>query len=494
MARATTTSVDEASWLGLDAAPGETLRAALERTLRDAIREGALRPGARLPSSRRLAAEVGVSRGVASDAYAQLEAQGFVVMAARRAPSVATVAPSVAHRPRSDDGPARPWHFDLTPTTPDVTLFPMRQWLAALRHAARGAPARALDYGDPRGDAGLRETLADHLGRTRGVVADPEQIIVVQGTAQGLDLVLRLLRDRGARRVAVEDPSLSGQQRRIEALDLEVVGRAVDDQGIVVGDLEADAIVVTPSHQFPTGVVLSGERRRALLSWARERRGLVVEDDYDAEFRYDREPVRALQGLDPDRVAYLGTVSKTLAPALRLGWLVAPQELAEEAAQTKSFLDFCSPVLEQLALRHLIDAGEYDRHVRRVRAIYRARRDRLVAALAEQLPELRVEGVAAGLHVLVRLPPGVDDERVATDAAREGIYVEPLSRFAVGGGASSGLVVGYGRVHETALEPAVVALAAVVRRTEPSDSVNVRASSAGGCRAASELPDPPGRP
>jgi GntR family transcriptional regulator / MocR family aminotransferase len=189
----------------------------------------------------------------------------------------------------------------------------------------------------------------------------------------------------------------------------------------------------------------------------------VIEDDYDAEFRYDRVAVRALQGLDADRVAYLGTVSKTLAPALRLGWLVAPAELAEEAARTKSLLDFCSPVLEQLALRRLIEAGDYDRHIRRVRAIYQARRDRLITALAEQLPDLRVEGIAAGLHVLLRLPPGLDDRRVADDAAQEGIYVEPLSRFALRAGGPPGLVIGYGRVHETRVEPAVAALAAVIR-------------------------------
>ena len=464
MARATTTPVDEASWLRLDRAPGETLRAGLERTLREAIREGALRAGVRLPSSRRLAAHAGVSRGVASDVYAQLEAQGFIQMQPRRAPLVAAVAMPGVRPPRSAEPAARSPRFDLTPTTPDVTLFPTRQWLAAFRHAARTAPARALDYGDPRGDLGLRETLADHLGRTRGVVADADRIVVVQGTAQGLDLLLRVLAGRGKRRVAVEDPSLNGQHDRIESLGLEVVGCRVDDDGIVVDDLRADAAVVTPAHQFPTGVVLSGERRRALLAWSRERAGLVLEDDYDAEFRYGREPVRALQGLDPDRVAYLGTVSKTLAPALRLGWLVAPPDLAEEAARTKLLLDFCSPVLDQLALRRLIEAGDYDRHIRRVRAIYEARRDRLTAALARRLPELHVKGVAAGLHVLLELPPGVSDRAVAEEAAREGIRVEPLSRYALERRAPAGLVIGYGRVHETALEPAVEALARVITR------------------------------
>ena len=463
MARATTARFDEASWLRLEPAPGETLRAALERTLRAAIRERSLRTGARLPSSRRLAAQVGVSRGVASDVYAQLEAQGFVVMRPRSAPVVAATAPQVAQSSRRASADSWQPRYDLTPTTPDVTLFPLRQWLAALRHAAARAPARVLDYGDQRGDSGLRETIADHLGRTRGVVAEPGQIIVVQGTAQALDILLRVLARRGQRRVAVEDPSLDGQHERIEALGMQIVGCAVDDEGIAVEGVKADAALVTPAHQFPTGVVLSGGRRRALLSWSRERERLVIEDDYDAEFRYDREPVRALQGLDPDRVAYAGTVSKTLAPALRLGWLVVPPDLAEDAARVKLLLDFCSPVLDQLALNRLLSSGDYDRHVRRVRAIYRGRRDRLTRALAAELPDLRVKGVAAGLHVLLELAPEVDDATVAADARRAGIRVEPLSRFRLER-EMSGLVIGYGRLHEEAVEPAAAALAEVVRR------------------------------
>ena len=464
MARATTTPFDEASWLRLEPTPDETLRAALARTLREAIREGSLRPGARLPSSRRLAAHVGVSRGVASDVYAQLEAQGFIVMRPRSAPIVADVATRGPHRPAAAEPPPRAPRFDLTPTTPDVTLFPLSRWLAAQKHAVQRAPMRALDYGDARGDRALRETLADHVGRTRGVVADPSRLVIVQGAAQGLDLLMRVLAARGARRVAVEDPSVDRQRRAIEAAGLAAVGCRVDEDGIVVAGLDADAVVVSPAHQFPTGAVLSGERRRELLGWSRAPRRLVIEDDYDAEFRYDREPVRALQGLDPERVAYMGTVSKTLAPAVRLGWLVVPDELADEAARVKSLLDFSSPVFEQLALRRLIETGDYDRHVRRVRSIYQARRDLLVAALARELPDLQVKGVAAGLHVLLELPPGVDDELVTREAARNGIHVEPLSRYSLERGAAGGLVLGYGRVHETALEPAVAALAAALGR------------------------------
>jgi GntR family transcriptional regulator / MocR family aminotransferase len=464
MTRASTPPFDEASWLHLDRRPGETLRAALERALRDAIREGALRAGVRLPSSRRLAAQMGVSRGVASDVYAQLEAQGYVTMRSRSAPVVASVPAAAPHGSPPETSPARPPRFDMTPTTPDVSLFPMRQWLAATAHAMRRAPVSALDYGDPLGDHGLRETLAGHLGRTRGVVADPAQIVVVQGTAQGVDLLLRLLLARGARRIGVEDPSLNRQHERIRALGLEAVGAPVDEQGLVVAGLRADAVLVTPAHQFPTGVVLSGERRRELLDWARDHGGLVIEDDYDAEFRYDREPVRVMQGLDPERVAYLGTVSKSLAPALRLGWLVAPPALVDEAMRVKRLLDFSSPVLDQLALRRLMESGDYDRHIRRVRAVYRARRDWLTAALARHLPELEAEGVAAGLHVLVRLPDGLEDERVAREAARDGLVVEPLSDSALDRHDAQGLVLGYGGVHETAIEPAVAALAAAIGR------------------------------
>jgi GntR family transcriptional regulator/MocR family aminotransferase len=454
--------IDEARWLTLEPRPGETLRGALERTLCDAIRSGALRDGVRLPSSRALAHALGVSRGVVSDAYGQLEAQGFLTMRARAAPVVATVARAETAR-REPEPPSRPPRYDLAPTTPDVTLFPLARWLAAAQHAARRASTTTLDYREPRGERALREALADHLGRTRGVIADPEQIVVVQGTAQGVYVLLRILLARGASRVAVEDPSHTTQHERIRAVGLELVPQPVDDDGFVVDGLDADAVLVTPAHQFPTGSVLSGERRRDLLAWSRATGGVIVEDDYDAEFRYDREPVRALQGVAPDHVVQLGTVSKTLAPALRLGWLVTPPSLADEAERTKRLLDDFSPALDQLTLGELLTRGHYDRHVRRARAVYRARRDRLLAALAKHLPELPVEGVAAGVHLLLRLPRGVDDRALA-DAAREAsIAVPPLSAFRIRPSEDGGLVIGYGRLHEDAVEPATRALAKLIR-------------------------------
>jgi GntR family transcriptional regulator/MocR family aminotransferase len=454
---------DEASWLTLDRRGGETLRGALERSLSKAIRSGALREGVRLPSSRALAKGLGVSRGVVSDTYAQLEAQGFLLVRPRAAPLVASVPRSVATRPEPKPSASTP-RYDLTPTTPDVTLFPLNRWLAAAQHVARHASATTLDYREPRGERALREALADHLGRTRGVVAEPDQIVVVQGTAQAVYVLLRVLEERGASRVAVEDPSHTTQHERIRTLGFELVAQPVDEAGLVVAGLEADAVLVTPAHQFPTGCVLSGERRRELLAWSRESGALIVEDDYDAEFRYDREPVRALQGLAPRQVVHLGTVSKTLAPALRLGWLVAPPELADDAERAKRLLDDFSPALDQLALAELLTRGHYDRHVRRARAVYRARRDRLLAALARHLPELTVEGVAAGVHLLLRLPAGVDDRALAEAARRSRIAVAPLSAFRLAPSESGGLVIGYGRLHESAVEQATRRLAEVVRQ------------------------------
>ena len=461
MKRSTAIGIDEARWWTLERRAGETLRAALERTLREAISSGALREGVRLPASRILAAELGVSRGVVSDAYGQLEAQGYLIARPRAAPVVAPVprpqvAPSTPEP--KEEGP----RYDLTPTTPDVTLFPLRRWLGAQQGLARAAATAVLDYRRPRGELVLREALADHLGRTRGVIADPDQILVVQGTAQSVDLLLRVLRARGAARVAVEDPSHTTQHERVERMGLTLVAQPVDPDGLVVEGLDADAVIVTPAHQFPTGSVLSGARRRQLLAWARAAGALVVEDDYDAEFRYDRDPVRALQGVAPDVVAQLGTVSKTLAPALRLGWLVAPAALADEAEREKRLVDDFSPALDQLTLAELLRRGDYDRHVRRARGVYRARRDRLLAALARHLPELKVAGVAAGVHLVLRLPPGVDDAAIAARAWQARIRVPALSEFRIRPAQEGGLVIGYGRLHESAVEPAIRVLARIV--------------------------------
>ena len=434
----------------------------MERTLREAIQEGSLRAGVELPASRVLAADLGVSRGVATDAYAELEAQGYLEVSPRRPPVVAEV-PSDPRRPvRAAPAPPRPPRFDMTPTTPDVTLFPRQRWSAALTDAVREAPAGALDYGPFQGEETLRTRLADELGRTRGVICDPSRIVIVQGTTQGVDLALRVLGERGATRVAVEDPSLQRQHDQIRGLGLGLVGQPVDNEGLIVEGLDAEVVIVSPAHQFPTGVVLSGSRRRALLNWSRETGGIVIEDDYDAEFRYDREPVRALQGLHPDGVIYMGTVSKTLAPGLRIAWVVLPESLVAEATATKRLLDDFSPTIEQLAFARMLERGDYQRQIRRARAVYRARRDQLVAVLAERFPELTVSGVSAGLHVLLNLPAALDDFDLERSALESGIRVEALTRYTIEDRGKRGLLLGYGRVHQTAVSAAVAALSDVL--------------------------------
>jgi GntR family transcriptional regulator/MocR family aminotransferase len=452
---------DEASWITLRRRPGETLRGVVERELRAAILDGGLPAGARLPSSRVLAQTIGVSRGVTSDAYGQLEAQGFLSIAPRAAPIVASVRRGVSEPPRHVLEPAP--RYDFIPTTPDVTLFPRRLFARALAEAARTAPAAALDYGDAAGLGDLRAALADHLGLTRGVVSRPEQIVITQGAAQAIDLVMRVLRARGAGRIALEDPSLESQRRRVGGHGLEVVGQPVDERGLIVDGLEGDAVIVMPAHQFPTGTVLAGDRRRDLVAWARDGDRSIIEDDYDAEFRYDGEAVRALQGLEPDRVIYVGTASKTLAPGLRIGWIAAPAALVDELRAGKNLLDAGSPSLPQLALARLFRSGDYARHVRRVRTIYRRRRDVLLAALETELPAVPIEGIAAGMHLVVRVPPGVDDRRIVRDAAARGVRVEALSPHAIAPLERGGLVLGYGRLHESAIPEAVRELAAVLR-------------------------------
>ncbi|MGH2873938.1 MAG: PLP-dependent aminotransferase family protein [Solirubrobacteraceae bacterium] len=462
MDRATAEAEHEARWWSLEPRPGETLRVALERTLRTAILAGALREGVALPASRVLARDLGVSRGVVCDAYEQLASQGLLIARSRAVPVVAAAA-------RPDRQPAPPVtppvapRFDLTPTTPDVTLFPLARWLAAVQRSARRAGRQVLDYRDPRGELILRQLLADRLGRTRGVTAEPAQIVVTQGTAQSLELVLRSLRSLGATHVAVEDPSQTALHERVIATGLALVAQRTDGEGVVVDGLAAGAVVVTPAHQFPTGSVLSGERRRQLLAWARATGGLIVEDDYDAEFRYDREPVRALQGLAPDHVIQIGTVSKTLAPALRLGWLVVTPELIDQVARHKRLVDDFSPSLTQLALAELIARGDYDRHLRRARAAYAARRERMLAALQQHLPECPVTGAAAGVHVVLRLPASVDDRLIASQAKLARISVPALSSFAIRPSGQRGLVIGYGRLHESAVAAAVRELARLVR-------------------------------
>ncbi|MGW0766075.1 MocR-like pyridoxine biosynthesis transcription factor PdxR [Streptomyces sp. NPDC002676] len=448
--------------LAVDRTSGRPLRAQLEHGLRDAIRTGRLRVGERLPSSRELARTLGLSRGLVQECYAQLLAEGYLVTRPGSATRVAAgaAAPPGAVPPRT----AAPRLLaDFRWGVPDLGSFPVQDWLWATREAARAMPTAEFDYGDPRGGAVLREVLAGYLRRVRAAAAGPEHLVVCNGYAQGLGLALRVLADGGVRTVAHEDPGSPGTVgAAAAAAGLRAVPVPVDAHGIDVRALaatDARAVVVTPAHQWPTGVALAPERRLALIEWARERDAFVIEDDYDAEFRYDREPVGALQGLAPDRVVSLGTVSKSLAPALRIGWMVCPPALAEPLTEHKHRSDRGTPTLDQLALARLIESGRFDRHLRRMRATYAARRTTLLAALAEHAPGLPVTGLAAGFHAVAHLLAGADEHHVVTSARARSVGLYGMSACRAARASSPAqLVLGFGNVGERAITEGVAAV------------------------------------
>jgi GntR family transcriptional regulator/MocR family aminotransferase len=446
---------------------GPALHAQLEGQLREAIRDGRLAPGTRLPSSRALAGELGVSRGVVVEAYAQLAAEGYLRVRPGTAPIVGDVPAGggVAPAPPPDPPP----RHDLRPGLPDLATFPRAEWGRALRRALREIPDAELGYPDPAGHPRLRAALAAYLGRVRGVRATPDRIVVCGGVAEALRLTAAVLRDRGATTIAVEDPSHVETQGQLAFGGLEPVPVAVDELGLDVAAIPpvADAALVTPAHHFPSGVVMAPERRAALVTWARDTGGLIVEDDYDAEHRYDRAPVGAVQGLAPDHVIHVHSVSKTLAPALRLGWAVAPASLSGALAEAKRRSDLGTPVLEQLALADLIERGELDRHLRRVRARYRRRRDALVDTLLAGRDDLAVEGVAAGLHVAVRLPPGVTEAAAVAAAAARSVAVATVGQHAIAPRPAA-LVLGYTRLPEPGLRAAARALLAAIADAAPA--------------------------
>ena len=448
--------------LPLDRSSREPLHRQLERALRSAVRDGRLGPAGTLPSTRALASQLGVSRGIVVEAYEQLVAEGYL---ASRGGGATTVARAAAARP-----PARPavsdetFAFDFRPGRPDVTEFPRAVWLRALRRALATAPSERLTYLQGRSVPELATALAAYLNRVRGTAAEPADVVIATGFAQALQLTLRALRARGARRVAVEDPSDPEYRASVRAAGLEWVAVPVDEAGIDVERVLAadpDAVVVTAAHQYPTGGVLPPDRRSRLLDWATRRDATVIEDDYDAEFRYDREPIGALQGLAPDRVVYAGSASKILAPGLRLGWLVLPPALTAAIVAGKQAADMGSAALDQLAFADVLERGELDRHLRRMRPIYRGRRDALLGALARRLPELRPVGASAGLHVLAWLPPDVDEAAVLADALRAGVGIAGLASRRVTPG-PPGLIFGYGAIPESSIDAGIAVLADVV--------------------------------
>jgi GntR family transcriptional regulator/MocR family aminotransferase len=437
----------------------------IEEHLRQAIRSGALKPGSRVPSTRDLARQLGVSRGLVVNAYAQLGAEGYLVVRQGALPRVADAVASEAAAVEEAPAPAPP-RYDFRPSLPDVSMFPRDAWLRCVRKALGEMTDDDLRYGDPRGAEPLRRALADYLGRVRGVVATPGRFVITTGYRQSEHLVCHALAARGAKRVALENPGHPEQRTTVARAGLEAVMIDVDDGGMRIDELaraDVDAVILTPTHQSPVGVPLSGERRAALLEWLRDRDAIALEDDYDAEFRYDRAAVGALQGLEPEHVVYAGTVSKTLVPALRIGWLAAPSRLVEAIAEEKRLADRTTAQIDQHAFAHFLAGGELDRHLRRMRVRYRSRRDTLVRALAEELPEARVEGIAAGLHATVRLPEGDDERAIAEEAARRRVAIDVMGEYRSDQSGPPTLLLGYGQIADPSIWPGIRALAEAVR-------------------------------
>lgn len=450
----------------LDRAGAEPLGAQLQRELRDAIRAGRLAAGERLPSSRALAGELGVSRGLVVDAYAQLEAEGYLVT---QVGSGTRVADDVAEEPAPRPEPPPPPRLDVDFEygVPDRAGFPMRDWMWALAEAGRTTSIAGLGDEVEGGAPELRRVLASYLGRVRGSCAQPADVVVTAGFRQGLNVVLRALAGTGITHVALEDPGPREAAGIVERCGQVAVPVPVDGRGIDVAALartRARAVVITPAHQCPTGVVLAPERRHALIAWAERVDGVVIEDDYDAEFRYDRQPVGSLQGLAPDRVIAMGSVSKTLAPALRMGWMVVPPHLLAPMLVEKQMAGRGAPGLDQVALARLIESGRFDKHLRRMRAVYDRRRAALVEALAEHAPGVALGGLAAGCHAVLPLPAGSDEAVVVAAARERGVGVYGLSRYRVAAEPAlpPALVLGFGDAGERAIRRGIGAIADLV--------------------------------
>ncbi|HEX6151809.1 PLP-dependent aminotransferase family protein [Nocardioides sp.] len=426
--------------LAVDRSADVPLGHQVQEALRTAIRTGRLRSGERLPSTRQLADQLGVSRGLVVSSYEQLLAEGYVVSAVGSGTRVAeglaldgdTGPTAAANAPRPD--PEAVPHIDFGYGVPDLRAFPTRDWLWALGDAIKAMPIADLGDGTAEGDLQLRTVLAGYHRRVRAGHADPADTIVVGGFRQGLTFVLGALQAHGIERIGLEDPGPRDHDHIARRAGLRVSAIPVDAEGVRVDHLRASgarAVLLTPAHQCPTGAVLSPTRRHELVQWAHEVDGVILEDDYDAEFRYDRQPVGSLQGLAPDRVVALGSVSKTLAPALRIGWIFTPPRFRAGILTEKSLSCRGVPQLDQAALARLIETGRFDRHLRKVRDRYRQRRDALVAAVAETMAGATITGLDAGHHALLRLPAGVDEERVVRHAGAAGVAVRGLSDYRV---------------------------------------------------------------
>ena len=468
--------------LELPSGGGRGLRERLEHTLRVAIQQERLRRGAVLPPSRVLAADLGVARSVVVEAYRNLAANGYLET---RRGGWTRVRPDAPAEPHSGEDPLPDYEqqlffgwrrpaasgapIKLLGGLPDPALFPRREWLRHYRAALAGLPSSALGYPDILGAEPLRHALADYLGRVRGAVATPGQIIVCGGFTQALTLLCRAVRRAGARRIAVEEPCHIWHRAAIDRAGLEPVPIPASSRGVdpaLLARADADAALIAPAHSYPTGATLDGARRRALTSWAGQTGTLLIEDDYDAELRYDRSPLGALQGLAPEHVVYIGTASKTLTPALRLGWLIAPPRLIEPLAREKHHDDMGTSLLEQLTLARLIDTGAFTRHLRHIRPIYRERRDATIAALAALLPSARWQGEAAGLHLYLTLPDHVDERAVARTAYERGVLLELGAWHWASPAPPPSLVLGYGSATEPAIRRGITVIASAIEDSQ----------------------------
>ncbi|MFN6546509.1 PLP-dependent aminotransferase family protein [Mycolicibacterium nivoides] len=430
--------------------------------LRDAIRSGRLTPGSRMPSTRVLSADLGVSRRLVVEAYGQLTAEGFLHSSQGGCTRVAAVDAVPSSRVRSDR--ARPrFDIDFAPGSPDLTSFPRQAWLRAMRQGLAEIESSAFGYAAPHGLPAARAAVAEYLRRTRGVVADPRLIVLCSGATQAVALLARCLDGP----VATEDPGFWLHRMVLRHNGIDPLPVPVDGNGIDVGALTASratTVLTTPAHQSPTGVVLSAARRTELLEWAQPGR-LIVEDDYDAEYRYDRAPVGALQGVAPDRVVYLGSTSKTLAPGLRIGWMVVPAHLIDRVRTAKSLADTGSSVMDQIAFSQFLTSGGYDRHLRQMRRRYPARRAALLAALSQHLPQAEVLGAAAGVHLTVLFPAGFPIEELTRQATESRIRLEALAPcYADPAAAPPGLILGYANLTESQIATGVEILGQAARQ------------------------------
>jgi len=392
---------------------------------------------------------------VVVDSYAQLATEGYLTAKRGSGTRVASLPSSGTLPVRRQVRPPERFQYDLRPGQADFHAFPRARWKASLMRALRELPDRRLGYASHCGVAELRNAVAGYLARVRGVVVEPGHVVICCAASQGLTVLWQVLRKQGGRRVAIEDPGWRWQRYTVEHAGLEPVPVRVDADGLVVSDLAAadvDAVVVTPAHQYPTGVVMTAQRRAALITWARERQALIVEDDYDVEYRFGREPVASLQGLAPDLVAFVATTSKTLAPALRLAWIVPPSHLIDDVEDVLRVTGVTPPTLDQIAMASFIEDAALERHLRSMRRRYRAKRDVLTDALGKHLPAARISGTPAGLHLLAWLPDGTDEHATAMRARHSGVGVHELHRHCTTHAASPpALLLGFALPSESEL-------------------------------------------